>query len=417
MTPALVCLLASVGCEPTPTSFDRVVLIVVDTLRRDHLSLYSGAAETPAIDGLADRGAATPAAHASYHQTTMSMAAMFTGRVPALEWDAGPVPAFTFHRTSWCGMRRFGKRGDACIPASVPTLAAQFQGAGYETLGIASNPLLHAPAGYHRGFDTWQEVGHLGRIGPGAPPRVLAGSRDASVVQAAVEDVLGARRTNRFFLYVHFMDAHDWWLAGRPSYVAGVEASDAGVARLLERLEEENLLEGTLVILTADHGEMLPGDPVLVAQQGHFGNPSFEPVLDVPFIVAPAVDLAAASGVIRTDQFATRILDWAGVSPADEFAIQPILARDETFTSETGWRTYRKGHWKSAWRRDGTTAHLFDLNRGESQDLANRHPEILEQHRLRIEAIRSGLGGREPDTTTKLSPEAHELLRALGYAE
>jgi len=417
MTATFACLLTSVGCERPPTSFDRVVLIVVDTLRRDHLSLYTGPASTPTIDALADRGAATQAAHASYHQTTMSMAAMFTGRVPALEWDEGPVPAFTFHRTSWCGMRRFGKRGDACIPASVPTLASQFQSAGYETLGVASNPLLHAPAGYHRGFDAWEEVGSLSRIGPGAPPKVLAGSRDASVVQEAVDDILAARRTNRFFLYVHFMDAHDWWLAGRPSYVAGVEASDAGVASLLDRLEQENLLEGALVIVTADHAEMLPGDRVLVAQEGHFGNPSFEPVLDVPLVVAPAVDLAAPSGVIRTDQFPERILNWAGVSPKDEFAAKPVLARDETFTSETGWRTYRKGRWKSAWQRDGTNAYLFDLDRGERQDVAQSHPDILERHRVRIEAIRDALGGRTTDTPKKLSPEDLELLRALGYAE
>ena len=82
MTPALVCLLASVGCEPTPTSFDRVVLIVVDTLRRDHLSLYSGAAETPAIDGLADRGAFGYVERVSYFSEISFPAFNISGVVP-----------------------------------------------------------------------------------------------------------------------------------------------------------------------------------------------------------------------------------------------------------------------------------------------------------------------------------------------
>jgi len=392
-------------------------LIVIDTLRRDHLSHYQGPARTPAIDALASRGAATSAAHASYHQTTMSMAAMFTGRVPALEWQEGPVPGFAFHRFSWCGMKRFGQRGDACIPAPVPTLADQFKSAGYETLGVASNPLLHAPAGYHRGFDQWKEVGALAKVGPGASQRALARSRRSKAVLKAVDEVLEARSSDRFFLYVHFMDTHDWWLAGRPSYVAGVEAADAAVAKLLERLESDRLLDRTLVVLTADHGEMLPRDRVLISQRGHFGNPSFEPVLDIPLVVAPPVDLGADGTVIRTDQLAGRILEWMGIDANEDWAVDPILAADETFTSEMGWRTYRKGRWKSAWQRDGTNVHLFDLEEGEQRDLGARHPSILEEHRARIETIRAALAGSPSEEQSELSAEDLELLRALGYAD
>jgi hypothetical protein len=405
-----------VGCGSEPAEFDRAVLIVVDTLRRDHLSLYSGPARTPTIDALARRGTSLENATASFHQTTMSMAALFTGRVPALEWAPGPIPAFAFHRSTWCGMRRHWRRGDACIPPAVPTLAEQMQRSGFETLGVASNPLLHAPAGYDRGFDEWVEVGALAVFGRPAKKRTLARSRQAEEVIKAVEAVLDSRSSDRFFLYVHFMDAHDWLLAGLGSYVEGVEASDAGVAALLELLEREGLLGGALVVLTADHAEMLRRDPVLIAQQGHKGSPSFEPVLDVPLIVAPAVDLPR-DRPIRTDQLAELVLGWVGAEGTPGWSSEETLAPDEAFTSELAWRTYRRGRWKSAWQRDGTAVHLFDLDRGEDVDVAALHPEIVEEHRARIDEIRAELRSHTVEAPAQLSPADLELLRALGYAD
>ena len=76
------------GCnasEPEPAPPERIFLFVVDTLRRDHVSAYGARASTPNMDALAARGVRIDNAFAAYHQTTMSMAALFTGRTPALE--------------------------------------------------------------------------------------------------------------------------------------------------------------------------------------------------------------------------------------------------------------------------------------------------------------------------------------------
>ena len=70
---------------------ERIILIVADTLRRDHLSPYGSELETPAVARLARRGQVFTNAVSSFHQTTMSMAALFTGRTPSDPWTTRSV--------------------------------------------------------------------------------------------------------------------------------------------------------------------------------------------------------------------------------------------------------------------------------------------------------------------------------------
>jgi len=63
----------------------RIILVLIDTLRRDHLSCYGSKVRTPHIDAVARRGQIFVNAYSSFHQTSMSMASLFTGRTPSLE--------------------------------------------------------------------------------------------------------------------------------------------------------------------------------------------------------------------------------------------------------------------------------------------------------------------------------------------
>ena len=56
------------------------MLIVADTLRRDALSPYGAKIATPNLQRLADEGVVFENAISSFHQTTMSMSALFTGQ-------------------------------------------------------------------------------------------------------------------------------------------------------------------------------------------------------------------------------------------------------------------------------------------------------------------------------------------------
>ena len=181
-------------------------------------------------------------------------------------------------------------------------------------------------------------------------------------------------------------------------------------------MRADDLLDDALIVVTADHGEMLESDAVLTRQLGHFGNPSFEPVLRVPLIFSPAVDLPNDRW-IRTDQLAALLLRSVAAEPPAPAAGDPLLADDEMFTSEVSWRTYRRGRWKSAWRRDGKTTHLFDLELGEGEDVAASHPEILAEHRARLDEILRQLHDPAALPPGELSPGDYERLKALGYAD
>ncbi|MBC8341001.1 MAG: sulfatase-like hydrolase/transferase, partial [Proteobacteria bacterium] len=77
------------GCEKSAVpdgAPERIILILVDTLRRDHVSLYSDKVPTPNIERIAARGQVYTNASSAFHSTTMSMAALFSGHTPSIEF-------------------------------------------------------------------------------------------------------------------------------------------------------------------------------------------------------------------------------------------------------------------------------------------------------------------------------------------
>ena len=207
---ALVACLLAAGCGSGPDHPERIVLVVIDTLRDDYVG--GTAPPTPSLDALAARGQRLTGAVSSWHQTTMSMGSLFSGRTPSLEHRGqGRV----WSPDTWCGLARFQRRPDSgCIPDEVKTLAGTLAEAGYHSVGVTSNPLLFEPAGYSKGFARWIEVGSSSSE-PGE--RIRAGDaayhwRDRSWprVRAALERVLAETPHERVFLYVHLMEAHDY---------------------------------------------------------------------------------------------------------------------------------------------------------------------------------------------------------------
>lgn len=341
------------------------------------------------------------------------MGALFTGRTPSLEAkDGGLLP---FHGRNWCGMARFaGEDEPGCLPRALSTLPERLRAAGYETIGVVANELLFAPSGFQRGFDDWVEVwdpSTRGRRGPQARD-ARHRARTAERVNEAAGRALARRRTDRFFLYVHYMDAHDY-LQGREAYAAGVERLDAGVGSLLEALRREGLLDGASVVFTADHGERLGEEHLLPGKPGHWGQPSFEEVLRVPLLVAPPPPWDPARLVRSQDLFAL-----LGALAGAEPALETPLAADELFLTEGRWRTYRRGRWKSFQAREGGTTRLVDLEADpqELYDLAALHPEIVERQRARSLELARALAG-ERGEESGLSDDDADRLRALGYLD
>jgi hypothetical protein len=407
------------GCQLRSSEPERIVLIVVDTLRRDHVSAYGGPARTPAIDRLAARGQVYTNAVASFHQTSMSMGALFSGRTPSIESGDFAQPLH-WNGRNWCGLARLApapsEPGGAavtepCVPRNVPTLAETMRAKGYRTVGVVSNEFLYRPAGFDRGFDEWIEVAPAPMGDPAQEGMAAKRMRAAPFVNQAVAAVLDRQPAGRLFLYVHFMDAHDWDLHG--AYDKAVRIADNGVGFLVSALERRGLLESAVVVLTADHGEALGERHGALTARGHVGNPSFEQVLQIPLIVAPAL-AGDPERFLRSEDVFRLLADVAGAPAEAASELEP----GELYLSETHYQTYRDEQFKSTRRRQDGALQLFDLARdpAESADVAIKNPEVVQRHAKRMGQLGRALAAAGMRATT-LSPEDAARLKALGYAQ
>jgi len=262
----------------SPERPPNIVLIVVDTLRHDHLSSYGYSRPTsPNIDRLlAQRGVVLENAYSQAPWTLPSVVSLLTGRYPT-ELLADEAAAFK-------------------IPDEVPVLSELLQGLGYETAAFYANPALHAGTGFGRGFETFfappADFGWFRRHADDLNRRMLPW------VKARAGAGAGDRAQKPFFLYAHYLDPHDPYdnpdlVEGKSPYFPDYTGSITGhqvhriyggfdllqdpeqdvahltalydseityvdrfLGELLETLGPETL-ENTLVVLTSDHGEEL----------------------------------------------------------------------------------------------------------------------------------------------------------------
>jgi arylsulfatase A-like enzyme len=397
-----------------PADWKHIFLIVVDTLRRDHVSLYGDALRTPNMERLAAEGQVFDAATASFHQTTMSMAALFTGRTPSLEKSGGGT--LDWNGKTWCGLARMAQGDlDPCIPWSLPTLAEGMRAAGYRTIGILANELLYRPGGFERGFDEWVEIAPVRgkKATYGNVSKKISRLRSAPAVNAELLRVLDEQPTDEpLFVYLHYIDVHEYAVLRQP-YAKMISSFDTHLGELLDELEARDMLSDTLIVLTSDHGEALGEEHALPSSTGHIGNPSFQPVLDIPLITSRPIPVPSGT-LLRSQDLFDLLLRLAGgktAGPQD-------VSVEEIFTSEHSFQTYRNGRWKSTRSRlDGALA-LFDLEAdpGETIDVSARHPEIAAEHERRLDEITIKLAN-ETDGPQGLSPYDEERLRRLGYIE
>ncbi len=113
-----------------------IVLLVLDTQRRDRLSCYGYARPTsPHLDALAAESTMFRRAFATAQWTIPSHASLFTGLYPSA------------HAT---------RQSSAALPVSIPTLAERLAAGGYMTAAFCNNPLVGVVNnGLRRGFESF----------------------------------------------------------------------------------------------------------------------------------------------------------------------------------------------------------------------------------------------------------------------
>jgi arylsulfatase len=335
-----------------PAQPPNVLLVIIDTLRADHLGAYGYARETsPAMDRLAASGI------------------LFRDVVSPSSWT---LPAVASILTSTYPGHHGADRLGAKLPRELDDLATRLREAGYRTVSFNTNPWLRRSFGFDDGFDEYYDQSRLSLRRDLAGVRlknlVLRGLdrvRDdperlprAAAVTARAERWLRRNGSEPFFLYLHYMDVHAPYLPVRPfrgafctghrfdvpdhelehlfrlgktkgeaevlehileRYDEDILATDSSIGRLVETLEALGLRERTHLVLTSDHGEEF---------YDHGGTRHsrtlYEEVVRVPLIVVPAGPRTAEGRVVEsrvsTLDILPAILEMIGLSVPEGIA-------------------------------------------------------------------------------------------------
>ncbi len=452
---ALLLVVASLACgDPAPPPVapgPNVILIVVDTLRADHLSQYGHSRDTSsALSQLSDASVRFENCSSPAPWTAPSVASLFTGLSPA--------------------RHQVDRVGSALSPG-IETLAESLQRAGWNTAAFTFNPHITRRAHFDQGFDEF--VSYRGRAQ--RAPDIRDMLREAWRWIATE-----ARRP--FFLYLQPMNAHGPYrvpedarslLLGRPpvegfeffgplmkgllhegrielrkevsaqtrqsleeQYDTAVRHTAGELAAFFHSLESSGLWDSSLVVLTADHGEEL-------FDHGCFSHrySLHREVVHVPlFVKLPS---PGRTGVIHepvslTDLHPT-ILELLGLAAGDTDgrSLAPFLTdapvpealRNRPLVSSV----HNPGRCQARALRHGrhrllviernyegleNASFLYDLEAdpGETRDLRNQRPEIFAQLLSELHAIEDARANRpEPRVRYRVNPDERAALEALGY--
>jgi arylsulfatase A-like enzyme len=430
--------------EAPPGAGPNVILVLVDTLRADHLGCYGWPrATSPGIDAFAEDAVLFERARSQASCTFPSVNSMLTSRYGAL---------FMFQPEK-----------SMAIPADKPVLPEILRDEGYATAAFSASPIVRATpssenpdAGFGRGFDFFDESCLF---------------RDADCInQRALRWV---RRTERpFFLYLHYMEPHDPYAPpsshrrrfagdfdgpdhirrGDPNPIADmvygdgpdveigehdldhlldlydeeIAYLDSQFTRLMEELEALGALEGAIVILASDHGEefMEHGDHVKHCRVLFDTSTRVPLIMRIPGVAGRRIDTAVANLDIMPT-----VLDYLGIPTVGMLlngqSLRPLIEAGETerrvvFSDQGRWRSADDGDFKLLFDGVEMRPELFDLAADplELTDVLEARPEVGGRLWKELETwlvtTEGGAGNRE---ALEAGKETQERLRALGYLQ
>lgn len=345
-----------------------VIVILSDTLRRDHLQFYGHDRENaPHLTALASEGAVFEDAIAQGTWTKISVPAILTSLYPATH-----------------GLLDMPDR----LPASVTTLAEVYRQAGYTTFATSSVPFTGKLTNLHQGVEVLHERPSIEDLGP----------ESAKTARTYVDRLLLWLEDHHevpFFAFLHVFDPHSPFEPNEPysskwmdpetmaefredmkkvadkvvfpffkvqslpnqvemdasgvdqeSYIArekiwydaSILAMDAEIGRLVERLEELGLADDVLIAFISDHGEEF----LEHGRSFHGANPYGEHA-NVPLMLRWPAGLPAGVRVAETvqtiDLFPT-LLELSRLPVGDKAQGQSLLPLlgESSKRADLGWR-------------------------------------------------------------------------------
>jgi arylsulfatase A-like enzyme len=375
--------------------------------------------------------------------------------------------------------------GENGLADSRPVIQQMLKEAGYTTAAVSANPHLSGPFGWSRGFDYFDECrpeevyrkklairitnqfAKLIRIPLGWPE-----SLPANLVFENSRAFL-RNPDQPFFLWIHLMDVHwpytiqkfTWnpeWVNKRredrqfktrfranppklnreehekifKEYRQAVSFTDDQIGRFFHFLEQADLLEGTWVVISADHGEEFLDHGL------YFHHPAlFDELIHVPLIISPPKGLdfrvkQRYEKQVRMIDLVPTFLDIAQSSHPNLLlqgeSLLPLINGKEEEADRPAIiegpgnqvLAYRYEGWKLIWNTQTDEVSLFDLmtDPGECLNRATYEPDrvenmlpILKDHFEKVNASRHEVNVVQQNL--ELDPALLEQLRNLGYVE
>jgi arylsulfatase A-like enzyme len=443
---------------------ENVLLIVVDSLRAQNVGLYNGSHDTtPYLDTLGADNVVFNNTICPQGNSWFSYTTMFRGDHVFSLPLTDPIEYYDRIHEDPQYQRAYRN-----TPIDQTTPGVLFE-EGIATSAIVSGGMLDSSWGWDQGFESYDDdittdlqkrvvSTKWGTFGYQAAQKYLPraiepiGKRPAEKTSELARDELDQLNdgSSPWFLFVQFNDTHtpltpynrapdDWHL-----YDQEVRRADDGIKRVVEKLDELEIKDETLVIITADHGESLGerGMPY-----GH-GYNVYEESVNVPLILSnPNLERCRLTdGVARIKDIAPTVLDELSAPIPETFTAQSLLepAADNgempkdalTFVSgkwmieaQTGesmdqrdagpviaLRTSEEKFVKAPAQRDCTW--YFDLTT-DPRETTNRSAEAPAELKERLNQRVEDWEGRAPSVpageTWNASTRMEAQLRDLGY--
>jgi arylsulfatase A-like enzyme len=432
--------------EPTPKVTPPSVLVIsLDTVSAEHLSLYGGPAKVPHMESFAQSATTFDQAISHFPETALSHWSLMTGVLPEVH---GNVPA----------------TGDSRYTG--PTLAERWSSAGYKTAAfIGGETLTNRSTGLARGFHTYDDQYPWDRKDLKRPGQEVVASASAWMAERE-------HSNQAFFAFVHLFDAHfpytpspPWDTAYATGYSGTLTGSDADlrpyrdgqktpsteeiahiaslydgeiseldaiIAPLLHQTRGKNMY----VVITSDHGESFRHNYWFNHRDG-----LWDEVTRVPLLISgPKIPKnERRHGVVGLVDVAPTLLALTGADPFEDSHgsdLGPLLKGAETerkrvFSITDPWRespqfSVRDSDHRMIASMDRgmpklETARVYDLaidpleSNGE-----NPVPEAFESigatYQASVQKMSAKWQGPKPKPRTPSGPE-FERLKALGYVD
>ena len=224
---------------PTRGKIRNVLLISIDTCRADHLSCYGYEhPTTPNIDALAAQGILFENTISPVPLTLPSHSTMLTGAIP---------PYHGVHLNT--GYR---------LADSIVSLPELLQEHGFATGAAISAFVLDSQYGLAQGFDFYDDTFKEPLEGNHVVQR--RGGETSDVALEWIEQ----NRDQRFFFFLHYYDPHANYSPPEPfasrfasPYAGEIAYTDHCIGKVIQKLKDLDLYDSTLIIVAADHGELL----------------------------------------------------------------------------------------------------------------------------------------------------------------